>query len=101
MIRLIKRNDTEFYIDYDEDDVEGYLEFTAYLSSASSRNFDERMLKWYCNSVDAQKIQDELDNRDVGGMMKLKPYNYQRQAIAFCIKQSCGIIHLPCGAGKK
>ena len=100
MIKLTKKNNAAYYIDYDGNNLEDYLEFAKYLSTAPSRSFDDHVLKWYCSNVDAQKIQDELNNRDIGSMMKLKPYNYQRQAIAFCIKQSCGIIHLPCGAGK-
>ena len=100
MIQLRKRNSTEYYIDYQGDSLKDYMRFTAFLSDVPSRKFDEKEGAWYCAANDAQHIQDKLDNLGVGNGMKLKPYDYQRQAIAFCCKHGFSLVHLPCGAGK-
>lgn len=100
LIKLKKRNHTECYIDYEGNSLQDYLDFTAFLSDIPSREFDEKEGRWYCSKEDAENVQDKLDNSEIGSTMKLKPYTYQRQAIAFCCKHGFGLVHLPCGAGK-
>ncbi len=100
MIKLKPKNATEYYIKYDGTSISDYLEFTAFLGNVDSRYLDKSTMCWCCNSIDAQKIQDQLNSKEIGSDLKLKPYGYQRQAIAFCKDMSNGVLQLPCGAGK-
>lgn len=72
------------------------------LGNVDSRYFDTKKQCYFCNSVDAQKIQDELNYQNFGNDLKLKPYGYQRQAAVFCLKQKDqgALVGLCCGAGK-
>lgn len=100
MIELKRRSDSEYYISYSGDSLQDYLEYTSFLSSVKNRNFDEKIKQWYCDRIESQKIQDCLNNKNIGQQLKLKPYDYQRQGIAFCKKHKFGVIVVPCGAGK-
>lgn len=100
MVKLEPRNEEERYISFVGGTEEEYLKFTDALGTVESRNFDPAEGKWYCDRVDAVRINDLMNNPHVGDCMKLKPYGYQRQAIAFCIRDGAGLIKLPCGAGK-
>lgn len=100
MIELKRRNDSEYYISYSGDSLQDYLEYTSFLGSVKNRNFDEKTKQWYCGRIESQKIQDHLNNKNTGQQLKLKPYDYQRQGIAFCKEHGFGIIVVPCGAGK-
>lgn len=95
---LKPRRDGSYFIEYQSDPESSFLDFTALLADVESRYWDGR--HWSCNRVDAQKIQDRLNNIATGSELKLKPYNYQRQAIAYCEQHDSGLIRLPCGAGK-
>lgn len=100
MIQLKPKNDTEFYITYTGTSADEYLDFMSFLGNVESRYFDDNAQCWYCNNVEAQKIQDQLNSQGIGSGLKLKPYGYQRQAIAFCKDMSSGVVRLPCGSGK-
>lgn len=100
MIRLTPKNDNESYIEYEGGTDEEYMEYTSMLDSVKSRDFDAAVGKWHCGRIDAIRIHDKLNNPGVGDCMKLKPYGYQRQAIAFCIEHGYGLMRLSCGAGK-
>lgn len=100
MIQLKPKNDSDYYIAYTGSSISEYLEFTAFLGNVESRYFDDKANCWCCSNVEAQKIQDQLNSKEVGSDLKLKPYGYQRQAIAFCKSVPSGIIQMPCGAGK-
>ena len=99
-IELEKREGGGFWLRCVTDDFEEFLDFTALLGEVKEKAFDRRKLSWYCSETEAKKINDKLNNQDIGNNMKLKPYGYQRQAIAYCLEHKCGLICLPCGAGK-
>ena len=100
MVTLEKRDENAYYISYDGGTDEEYAGYTAILGTLESATYDAVAGKWYCNSIDAVRINDRLNNKGVGDSMKLKPYGYQRQAIAFCVQHGHGLIKLPCGAGR-
>lgn len=102
IVRLEKKSGHEYYIYFEGNNFEEYLGFTAMLGNVDSRYFDSEKQCYCCNSVDAQKIQDELNYPNFGDDLKLKPYGYQRQAAVFCLKQNDqgALIGLCCGAGK-
>ena len=100
LIQLKPKNDSDYYIAYTGSSISEYLEFTAFLGNVESRYFDDKANCWCCSNVEAQKIQDQLNSKEVGSDLKLKPYGYQRQAIAFCKEVEAGIVRLPCGAGE-
>lgn len=77
-----------------------YLSYTKILGDINSKYFDFKNSLWVCDAISAQKIQDELNNLSIGSTMKLSPYNYQRQAIAYCLANTNALLKLPCGAGK-
>ena len=100
MVVLTKKDEDTYYIDYPGGTEAEYSSFTAMLGTVEKKVFDPIAGKWCCSRVDAQRIQDQLNNRDAGKEMKLAPYGYQRQAIAFCKEHGHGVLLLPCGAGK-
>lgn len=97
-IRLTPRDEKTYYIECDDKSV--FADFMANLGVVTSKRFDEDIGKWYCDRIDAQRINDQMNYKGVGDCLKLKPYGYQRQAIAFCIQNGYGLVRLPCGAGK-
>ena len=99
MIEL-EKNGEYYYIKYTGNSIPEYMEYAKFLSSLPEKFYDEKKKSWYCSSVEAQKINDKFNNPETGELLKLKPYDYQRQAIAFCSDKGYGIIQLPCGAGK-
>jgi len=96
----LKKNGKYYYIKYSGNSLSEYMEYAKLLSSISPKYYDDKAKSWYCSSVEAQKISDRLNNQGIGEDLLLKPYDYQRQAIAFCKEQKNGLIQLPCGAGK-
>lgn len=44
---------------------------------------------------------DISDWENMGSMMKLQPYDYQKEVIKFCVDTENSLIVLPCGAGRK
>lgn len=40
------------------------------------------------------------DYENIGQMMKLKPYEYQKEAIKFCLDKKEALVVFPCGSGK-
>lgn len=42
----------------------------------------------------------EEDYEDIGDTLKLSPYEYQKEAIRFCLKRKTALLVLPCGSGK-
>ena len=46
------------------------------------------------------EVQRILDNEGIGDCLKLKPYGYQRQAIAFGLRNGSALLRMPCGSGK-
>ena len=99
MIEL-KKNGEYYYIKYTGNSIPEYMKYAKFLSSLPEKYYDEKEKSWYCRSVEAQKIGDKLNNPETGELLKLKPYDYQRQAIAFCSDKGYGVIQLPCGAGR-
>ena len=66
-------------------------------------------LKLYFDDININSLTDYstiskkeiTDYQNIGSMMKLKPYDYQKQAIKFCLDGNEGnLLVLPCGAGK-
>ena len=100
MVALEKRDNDTYYIGYEGGTDEEYASYTAILGTLESAAYDAVEKKWFCNRIDAVRINDRLNNKGVGDGMKLKPYGYQRQAIAFCVQHGHGLIKLPCGAGR-
>lgn len=45
-------------------------------------------------------IDDDEDFDEIGDTLKLSPYEYQKEAIRFCLKRKTALLVLPCGAGK-
>ena len=100
MVELCKKNDTEYYIRCTDSSLDTYLDFTRILGEVEHKYFDYQYKLWVCDAVSAQKIQDELNNQGIGKSLKYAPYNYQRQAIAYCLNHNGALLQLPCGAGK-
>jgi SNF2 family DNA or RNA helicase len=98
-------------------------QFTEYINKVMSipskkYNFDEKC--WMIPKEDIVMLQtrfkdilylEQVDNcvpkkvnaseyQNIGAMMKLQPYDYQKQAIKFAIDQKNALIILPCGSGK-
>ena len=96
----LKKNGEYYYIKYTGNSLPEYMKYAKLLSSVTEKYYDEKEKSWYCSAVEAQKIGDKLNNKDAGSNLKLSPYDYQRQAIAFCKTEKMGLIQLPCGAGK-
>lgn len=100
MVALEKRDNDTYYIGYEGGTDEEYASYTAILGTLESAAYDAVEKKWFCNRIDAVRINDRLNNKGVGDGMKLKPYGYQRQAIAFCVQHGFGLLRMPCGSGK-
>lgn len=100
MVVLTPKSEDAYYIDCPGGTEKEYSKFVAALGTVEKKTFDTQKNQWLCGRVDAVRIQDQLNDPEIGSDMKLKPYGYQRQAIAFCAKEGFGLIQLPCGAGK-
>lgn len=100
MIEISSRNDKESYIRYTGTSMDEYYKFTEILGEIQNKYYDYNYGLWICDAISAQKIQDKLNNIHIGERLKLSPYDYQRQAIAYCLSNSGGLLTLPCGAGK-
>lgn len=100
MIELAERDANNYFIQYTGSDKKEFLDFTCQLGLVKSRFFDYHKSCWCCGRIEARKIYDNMNNKEIGNKLKLKPYGYQRQAIKFCIDHGSGLICLPCGAGK-
>lgn len=100
MVVIEPKSGDESYISCQGGTKEEFAGFTAKLNDIQDKVFDTQAGKWFCNRIEAQRIADTMNNSGVGDDLKLKPYGYQRQAIAFCKDHGYGIIRLPCGAGK-
>lgn len=100
MILVEERNAEEAYISFQGDSKTDYANFSAKLNDIQDKTFDTDAGKWCCSRVEARRIADTINNPGVGDDLKLKPYGYQRQAIAFCVDHGYGIVRLPCGAGR-
>ena len=100
LVVLTKKDEDTYYIDCPGGTDKEYSKFVAALGTVEKKVFDSKAGKWLCGRVDAVRIQDQLNYPEIGNDMKLKPYGYQRQAIAFCAGLGCGLVRLPCGSGK-
>jgi len=100
LIVIEPRSGDESLISCQDSTKEEYAEFSAKLNDIQDKTFDTQSGKWLCGRIDARHIADTMNNPGVGDELKLKPYGYQRQAIAFCKNHGYGIVRLPCGAGK-
>ena len=100
LIVIEPRSGDESLISCQDSTKEEYAEFSAKLNDIQDKTFDTQSGKWLCGRIDARHIADTMNNPGVGDELKLKPYGYQRQAIAFCKNHGYGIVRLPCGAGR-
>ena len=100
MVVLTKKDEDTYYIECPDCSEVEYERFASMLGTVEKKTFDTQQNRWLCSRVDAVRIQDQINYPDIGADMKLKPYGYQRQAIAFCIEHGHGLIKLPCGAGR-
>lgn len=66
----------------------------------NKNKLDDFLTKYYdiCTFTDNEIKVTDFNN--IGEGMKLKPYEYQKEAIDFTLKQDKSLLILPCGAGK-
>ena len=100
-ITIVPKSETQCYIDYSGDNFGEYLDFTSLLGDVKSRDFDSLERRWYCDKADGRRILQKIRAPFYGNCLKLKPYQYQREALVFTSEENtCGVIQLPCGAGR-
>ena len=85
------------------------LDFNNYiynLMKVPSINFNSIKSKWYIHNKDLVllkslfEIISEENYSDIGALLKLPPYNYQKEAMKFGIDNLNTLQVLPCGSGK-
>ena len=107
MISLIKKENNDYCVKYIGNTMNDYMNYTAIIGNLSSKFYSNKYMCWMCNEADAAKIKYQItsgQNDNIGAGLKLKPYAYQKEAIAFGLKcetnNQGALFNLGCGAGK-
>jgi SNF2 family DNA or RNA helicase len=99
---LMPKAQDEYFLTYDGSTLKDYENFRSLLDTLPDKYFDNKHHEWVCGEATAQKVREIIAYENIGRDLKLKLYAYQREAVAFCLKQKNkgALIILPCGAGK-
>ena len=63
--------------------------------------FDPKRLSWVVSEPCFQEVKDFLSQTgEVGSLLKLPLFPYQKETAAFCLEKGAALIVLPCGTGK-